>query len=457
MAKKPKKISKKFVQCATVVNAADISRDTINGVEHITITSFTLPDNIVMNGGLYPADEINASFQTLERTLAPVEHPTDSSGQFISASDPVAIHDFHAGAFNTNVSKHDGRIKIDKTINVQEAMKTDRGKRLLDRINELETSKSPRPIHTSVGVFLSPEFLDKPKKNAEGLEFEWIARDMVFDHDAILLDSVGAAQPHQGVGIGVNAAGQKCDVERFTLDANVDGQSQDELRHEIMDALERSAITGVHWLEDIFDAEVIFSTESGLFAVPYSVDDNGRVTIMGIPIPVERNVTFTPKTNSEDETMKQIIVNALKKAGIEVEGLDDDQLMAAYNEMLAANAAEGTDDGDDEEEAEGEDENLNANASEIETAVANAIKPLSEKITGLEAQVNATSDEERDKLATIVGNSDKFPGMTAEIAKKLDIEELKGMAVNCTPAHGVNGTFTPNADDGVSIKTEAPE
>lgn len=456
MAKHPKHTTKKkFVQCRVQVNKDSIKRDSVDGVEHITITSFTLPDNIVMNGGLYPADEINASFQTLERTLAPVEHPMDTAGQFLSASDPVSINNFYAGAYNVNVSKDKGRIKIDKVINVQEAMKTERGKRLLDRINELETSKTPRPIHTSVGVFLSPEFLGEAKTNADGLEYDWIARDMVFDHDAILLDSVGAAQPHQGVGIGVNAEGQKFEVESFTLDVNVDGQSQDELRHEIMDALERSAITGVHWIEDIFDTEVIFTTESGLFTVPYSVDEDGRVTIMGIPTPVERKVTFIPKQNTKDENMKQIIVNALTAAGVEVDGLDDDQLLAAYNTMLAANAAAGTDDGDDEDDGEGE--NLNANASELETAVANAIKPLTDQVTALQTQINASSDEERGKLADIVGNSDKFPGMTAEIAKKLDIDELKGMAVNCTAAHGVDSTFIPNAEDGVTIKTEAPE
>jgi len=155
-----------MIQCATVVDRNAVQRQNIDGVEHVVITSFTLPDNIVMNGGLYPAEEIDKSFESLERTLAPVEHPTDSSGNFISANDPFAIHNFHAGAFNTNVTKEGNRIKIDKFVNVQEALKTERGKRLLDRVTELETNEKARPIHTSVGVFLLVEETDGPQSGS---------------------------------------------------------------------------------------------------------------------------------------------------------------------------------------------------------------------------------------------------------------------------------------------------
>jgi len=152
----PKRI---LIQCRTKVNSDSIRRETLDGVEHIIVSSATLPDDIVMNGGLYPADEIAISFETLEGTLAPVEHP-EIDGKFLPANDARAIHNFHAGAFNKNVKREGGRVHIDKFINVQEALKTERGKRLLDRVNELETNDNPRPIHTSTGVFLDVEELD---------------------------------------------------------------------------------------------------------------------------------------------------------------------------------------------------------------------------------------------------------------------------------------------------------
>ena len=133
-----------LIQCATLVARNAVSRRTIDGVEHIVISSMTLPNDIVMNGGLYPAEEITKSFESLERTLAPVEHPTDAQGNFISATDPAAIHNFYAGAFNENVRQVDGRVAVDKVINVQEAKKTDRGKRLLDRVEEIENNPNAR-------------------------------------------------------------------------------------------------------------------------------------------------------------------------------------------------------------------------------------------------------------------------------------------------------------------------
>jgi len=222
-------MKKILLQCSTQVNNKNIRRESVNGVEHIVVTSFTLPADIVMNGGLYPQDERDKSFITLERTLAPVEHPQDSNGNFISANDPLAIHNYHAGAFNQNVEidAASNRVKIEKWVNVQEAMKTDRGKRLLDRIEEIETSDNPRPIHTSVGVFLLPEELEEPRVNATGQEYTWIARDMIFDHDSILLGSVGAATPSQGVGIGVNEDGQEFEVNQFLLD-NETGNHEDQ-------------------------------------------------------------------------------------------------------------------------------------------------------------------------------------------------------------------------------------
>ena len=102
----PKRI---LIQCQTVVSRDAVRRETIDGVEHIIISSRTLPDNIVMNGGLYPAEEIAKGFASLERTLAPVEHPLNANGQFISATDPTAIHNFYAGAFNQNVRQEGGR------------------------------------------------------------------------------------------------------------------------------------------------------------------------------------------------------------------------------------------------------------------------------------------------------------------------------------------------------------
>lgn len=218
---KANKPDRRMVQCLSQVNPNAVTRRQINGVEHIVVSSYTLPDDVVMNDVIYPAEEIEAGYETLERTLAPIEHPTNSQGEYISAADPEAIHNFYAGAYNANVTRENGRVHIEKHINVQEALRTDRGKRLLDRINEIETSDKPRPIHTSVALWLTLEKLDKPRTNAAGDQYSMIGRDFIYDHDAILLDSIGAATPAQGVGMAINSSGQRVGVDRVFIDAAV--------------------------------------------------------------------------------------------------------------------------------------------------------------------------------------------------------------------------------------------
>lgn len=433
-AKRKTKANKRvLVQCATAVGRDAIRRETIDGVEHIIVSSFTLPDNIVMNGGLYPAEEIAASFQSLERTLAPVEHPQDSQGNFISATDPSAIHNFYAGAFNTNVTQVDGRIAVDKVINVQEARKSDRGKRLLDRIEELETNSEPRPVHTSVGVFLDVEETDGPQTNAAGQEFTWVARNMLLDHDAILLDSVGAAQPGQGVGMGVNAAGDEVEVQRFVLNqedlvtvpgADIGDLSHEELRDRLHEALNTPPLRA-HWIDQVFDERVIYALDDTLFSVPYTVG-NGTVTISGLPIPVDREVSYTPRTNNEGDAMRELMLKALADAGVTVNAeITDDELMQKYNELQANQNSGGGSGAEDD------------GADDLAAVVANALKPVTDKLASLETKLNEKDSAETDRLAEIVGNSDKFPGIDVDTAKGLGLEKLKELAANCAPAYGV--------------------
>ncbi len=242
------------LHCTTLIKKDAVSRQEIDGVPHIVVSSATLPDDIVMNGALYPAEVIAADFQLFEDTLAPIEHPVDSDGQFIPAASPIAIHNFHGGAFNRNVRREGGRVYIDKFINIEEAGKTERGRHLLERIEELETNDNARPIHTSVALLAQVEDLPEPMANAQGLKYTRIVRKMIPDHDAILLDSVGAAQPRQGVGMAVNKKGQEFTVNQFHINAD---QSFDEKRTAIMTALEKSAFD-VDWISDdgIFEKDM---------------------------------------------------------------------------------------------------------------------------------------------------------------------------------------------------------
>jgi len=416
-----------FLHCSTQVRRDAVRRETREGVEHIVISSHTLPDNVVMNGGLYTTEEVDAAILSLNRTLAPVEHPVDANGRFISATDPQAIHEYYAGAFNENVRREGDRIALDKVINVPEAQKSDRGKRLLDRVVEIETNSEARPIHTSVGVFVGAEDLDEPRTNAAGDQYTWIARGMVFDHDAILLDSVGAAQPHQGVGIAVNNEGDDLEVHAGTvaLIDNASGTSFSDINDALRSALELEPLiqsSEYMYVEEVFSEVVVFTVDGALYEVPYRLD-GGRATLVGIPLPVERKVTYSPKTNQrEGDPMRELMINALKAAGIQVnQDISDESLLTQHSELQA--------------KATGDD--LATNAEAIAAAVTAAVEPIATKVAELENNAQNAAGQELDELAELVGNNDKFPGLGVDAAKKLDVDTLKNMAANCQESYGL--------------------
>src|SRR5690606_15964463 len=106
----------------------------------------------------------------------------------------------------------------DNIIDVEVAERTEGGRRVIDAINAGE------PIHTSTGLVC--EKVPAPK-GAKG--YTWIARNMVYDHDAILLDEPGAATPEQGVGMMVN--GQQVDVMTVNVhDAVLTPEASEESR-----------------------------------------------------------------------------------------------------------------------------------------------------------------------------------------------------------------------------------
>lgn len=428
-------MTKKLVFCNTAVKNSNIRRENRDGIEHIVITSFTLPPDIVMNGGLYPSEEIDKSFHTLERTIAPVEHP-QVNGQWVSATDPLAINNFYAGAWNENVEKiDDGRIKIEKVVNVQEAMKTDRGKRLIDRIEGLENNTDNRPIHTSVGVFVEAEELEEPKVNAAGDSFGWIARNMFFDHDAILLDSIGAATPGKGVGIGINSTGDKHHVEFATCDADV---SHDEIRETLRDRLNKGLEPQDHkFIIDVFDNWFVYETQSGeQFRAEYSVDENSNISIQDTRHPVRRVVEYrtTNQPEQEGETMRDDIIAKLKELGIAVNAdLNDSELLAKYNEALIANT--------------GDDKDL------VET-----VKKQADQIEALRSELAANSAKELDAKIKQIKTCSKFDMLSESALKAIhanSVEDFDQMYQDSIPSVGIGSTTDAGKeDDGFAVNAD---
>lgn len=188
------------VNIRTQVNTKNARYEKRNGRKVVIVPSATLPDDVVMNGIRYPAEEIEKSYMSLNSTPAPLGHPI-INGEYASALHPEAINGFYVGAYNDNVKRKDGKVYLDKVIDIAFAEAAEGGQEVLNAI------KKGEPIHTSTGLYCHLDELDNDD------EADYSARDIDFDHDAILLNEEGAATPEDGVGIFVHSNGEKSKIK----------------------------------------------------------------------------------------------------------------------------------------------------------------------------------------------------------------------------------------------------
>lgn len=398
------------VNITTQVNSGTIRREQHNGREHWVVPSYTLPANVVMNGGLYPASEIDAHYQKLEGTLAPLGHP-EVNGEFVSAFSPEGINVGHVGAFNRNVKKSGNRIYVEKWIDTEVAQRTDGGRRLLERLTALENGEDVPPIHTSVAVFL--ERMEASEQQREEGGYDWVAKIHDMDHDAILLDEVGAATPEQGVGMMVNAD-QAIPVQPNA--GALAGQSYREKEQQLDRAAQERFAPGAQeyaWVADFTDSQVVIVQNGGEAQIyGYSIED-GKITFSDTGIPVVRK-----------ESWVQTVVNSVK--GFFNHQARPDQPQEEGDMPLTP-----------EERAELVKE-IGANVGET---IAEHLKPISEKVDTLEANQKSLSDsltanqraEEEAKRETVAAKFGK------DVAEGLTGNALESLYKQCGDAAALAG------------------
>lgn len=205
----------------TINSASNISRQIIDGDSHIVVRGVVpVVDDIVMNGILYPADEIRKSYHGLNGKPAPYDHP-QVDGKYVSANEVRAVNQYHVGAWIDN-SSHDGsKTLVDLKVNERIASTSDKGRELISRLDNLMTNKEAEPLDVSTGLLLNKK---EATGNSKGKKYKHVASNMEWDHLAILPPGTpGAGRPSEGVGLFA-ANGQE--IERMTVNLN-DSQDPD--------------------------------------------------------------------------------------------------------------------------------------------------------------------------------------------------------------------------------------
>lgn len=374
------------VNVLTVVNSAsNITTETIDGKPHIVVRGITpVVDDIVMNRKLYPAAEIEKAYNTLERNPMPLGHPK-VDGKHVSARDVRAVNEYHVGAWLQNVSHKDGKVTGDMYVNRHYAESSEKGKRLINRLDEMIAGTNSEPIHISTGLLYSGIAANGESK---GKKYNEIATNMMFDHVAVLLDEPGAGTPAEGVGIFVNAEGDELEIEVVNL-ADAD----------VPDPQDASFKTFFNQLKAFFSAN-------------------------------------SDSTQKETDPMKELIVNALKANGKEVEGKTDAELMDAYNQMKAEEVTA-------KKKGDAEIDPATGAPKKTEQTVNNEEMPawakaLIDQVLALNSKINANSESEKSNMRAAV--KAKF-GMTDIAVNALDGEPLKELFAQCQTSTGLNGTF----------------
>jgi len=408
------------VNVRVAVNAASIRREQHNGREHIVVPSFTLPDGVIMNNGLYPKEEIDKAYKGLEGTLAPLSHPM-VDGDYVSARQPEAINAYHVGAWNRNVERVGHRVSIEKWIDVEFAKNTEGGRALLEAIDKGE------PIHTSTGIFLDREMTP----NADG--YGWIARNMVFDHDALLLNEQGAATPEDGVGMMVN--------KTFVINSAIPVVNEDALDDSYGEKLailseavkERFATSDSYaYVQDFDDRALIYVTPEGTYTIDYHYEgDNPILTGESKVVTVE--TSYKVKTNAIMANLKAMVKYFSTKTKppvqanvIEEVDMTPEQVQAIVDKALeATNASLAS--------VQAENEKLKADVLAANTAIqANAEAGLKDKRAAVsavhgEVVANALSGEALDAMfASVQTAAGILSGGVSTNAK----DEFEGYSLN---------------------------
>ncbi|APS96469.1 TPA: DUF2213 domain-containing protein [Klebsiella pneumoniae] len=456
------------VNVLTVVNSAsNITTETIDGKPHIVVRGITpVVDDIVMNRKLYPAAEIEKAYNTLERNPMPLGHPK-VDGKHVSARDVRAVNEYHVGAWLQNVSHKDGKVTGDMYVNRQYAESSEKGKRLINRLDEMITGTNSEPIHISTGLLYSGIAANGESK---GKKYNEIATNMMFDHVAVLLDEPGAGTPSEGVGIFVNSEGEEVEIEVALLSdaadctregllnktkfffTNASNFSFDDIQRAISDKLhEGRADDKWLWPESVWPDSFIYRDEAKYFKQKYLIDDDGKAVFVGEPVEVVRKpIEYEIKTNGENDPMKELIINALQAAGKPTEGKSDAELMDAYNQLAAEKAAAKKDGGDEIDPATGKPKKKEQ-ASNSEEAPA-WFKPFADDLAAVKSGLAVNADKEKgEKRAAVKA---KF-GLDDLAVNALDGAALDGLFAQCQTSTGLNGAFRPvNNNDSFS---EMPE
>jgi len=212
-----------------------------------------------------------------------IYHP-EIDGEPVSANSPDIIDTRTVGrVYNTEVD--DKKLKAEIWLDE-------------DKLNSvsaetLEQINSSKKMEVSLGMFTENDM--KPGKYGDE-EYDGTAHSYRPDHLAILPDEIGACSIEDGCGIGANKESKPViKGYSFSLIGNNKQESFKERLDAAYNALRELDSNESHYLEELYDTELIFSkyTKEGvkMYKQGYKFE-SGKIELTGDPVEVHKQVEF---------------------------------------------------------------------------------------------------------------------------------------------------------------------
>lgn len=462
------------------VNGKDVFTEfmVIGGVCHMI-------RNSTMNGIFYTEEAFDALAERLmasnERIPAPLSHPSDENGNFVSAKDPLIMSAHGVFSFDTDWAVSGDKLISNTYIDIRRAAENEHAGWLVERLNNRQ------PIDRSTGLELM--ISENSGVSPDGEEYSLRVEEIInLDHSAILNpeSEPGAKNNTEAVGMFTNGNGESA-VEVAELHANACSPNlslplapadyawnETEAVNRIRKFSGSESAPSTNYRKFFMEFDAANVVDFGAYRMPFadvidgrpyavpaaleainaeSVADSDRQRIManvehykskmektmpnsklaqflnwlgkkfGVNAEMEYNRFVVNNIEyNEVDPMKEKILAALNAAGVKTDGLSDDALFAAYNESIKPKAKAKCEDdmeGDVDCNAGG-----NGKTKEKNSEVLEALNAITEEIKQLKAANAAAAQAEIDAVAAQVANAGI---MELEDAKKLSVKSLNGL------------------------------
>lgn len=406
----------------------------------------------VMNGEWGPAEEFAKTIIDWEGQPITLNHPTDTTGEYISAHDDGV----QAVGFLASPNVSSGKFKAIAWFDL--ALLEASGEAGKKVITNLESGVV---TEVSTGYFCDKE---ETPGTYNGVPYLAVQRNILPDHLAILPDGIGACSVRDGCGIP-RANQKEGTMPSKTIQINEE-LSLDEQQTRVYEAWHQFVKNAppvpvpagrTLWVRSVYpDFVIVNGHPDGVMKYPYTTGDGGaiefgdpiQVEIVYQPVGMATNETNVlawlkslipqkrskPKMNKTD-MIAAIVTNGCKLPQATLEGMQESDLEIILGHFPAKQPVT--------QPTTNATQPGGVTMEEIKAAIAAAFTPIQVEITALKANLEQGPKAEKANLIAQITANGRV-NFKPETLEKLTLEELRGMAGEFTAADYSGRGFVKN-------------